>query len=223
MLRRSFSEFHSQRSAGTAPADLAASEATLAALPALDCIFGEPAIEEFHDGAVAVAEMSERLARLLPGSRAALQALVAGRLVLIANSVCGVGVDVAGADLCQSSLCLLTYPLIFNLYVSLFYPYLCHSSLSLSLSHTHSLTHLLTISLAQEYRFRPAVLVRDTAATTPLSRLSTPASAAAAASGGVGGGGGVGDGGQTRVFGVFVGAAGGASAAVVDVGLQHIV
>ena len=120
MLKRSFSEFHSQKSASTAQQDIEAvchcfmcdkslvifpwgnafslcvvcvriasqSEKLLTQRPELTCLFGEPAIEEYHALSLQVQELSRELAPHLLSSRAALQILAPGRVVLVSDKVC---------------------------------------------------------------------------------------------------------------------------------------
>ncbi|KXZ46609.1 hypothetical protein GPECTOR_42g820 [Gonium pectorale] len=94
MLKRSFAEFHAQRSAPAGAAELAALESQLAAAAAapwpatsLGCSRAE--VEEYADVCEEVERLSERLQDALAANKSFQQSLVPGRIVLYNNPVNG--------------------------------------------------------------------------------------------------------------------------------------
>ncbi|KAG2484118.1 hypothetical protein HYH03_017069 [Edaphochlamys debaryana] len=94
MLKRSFAEFHAQRSAPAGAAELAGVEAALraaAAAPwpatALGC--GREEVEAYADACEAIEELSAQLQDALASNKAFQQALVPGRVVLYGNPING--------------------------------------------------------------------------------------------------------------------------------------
>ncbi|KAG2427509.1 hypothetical protein HYH02_014555, partial [Chlamydomonas schloesseri] len=94
MLKRSFAEFHAQRSAPAGAAELAAVERELAAAaaapwPATALGCGREEVEGYADVCEAIERLSEQLQGTLASNKSFQQALVPGRLVLWANPLNG--------------------------------------------------------------------------------------------------------------------------------------
>lgn len=87
MIRRSFSEFHSQRVIPEQQALLASGEARVSALPPIHCIYGEPDIENYHSLFSQVEKLDAELQKTVLLSRQGAAALVPGRVVVIHNAV----------------------------------------------------------------------------------------------------------------------------------------
>eukprot|EP00698_Gefionella_okellyi_P025525 TRINITY_DN9389_c0_g1_i1.p1 TRINITY_DN9389_c0_g1~~TRINITY_DN9389_c0_g1_i1.p1 ORF type:complete len:1222 (-),score=319.66 TRINITY_DN9389_c0_g1_i1:16-3654(-) len=86
MIKRSFSEFGTQAAQPGARTTLADSQAMLEALGPIDCIYGEPDIENFHGLACEASDMSVKLRNSLQASRALGGALCTGRVVMVVSS-----------------------------------------------------------------------------------------------------------------------------------------
>ncbi|PNW76952.1 hypothetical protein CHLRE_11g482483v5 [Chlamydomonas reinhardtii] len=94
MLKRSFAEFHAQRTAPAGAAELAAVEAELAAAaaaawPATALGCGREEVEAYADVCEAIERLSGQLQDTLASNKSFQQALVPGRLVLYDNPVNG--------------------------------------------------------------------------------------------------------------------------------------
>ncbi len=88
MIKRSFSEFSSQRLQPEQKNLLAKIEAKLQSLEKIDCIFGEPDIENFHALHSELKSVDADLQQTILSTRSAQQLLsMPGRVVLVTTKV----------------------------------------------------------------------------------------------------------------------------------------
>ncbi|KAL2653895.1 hypothetical protein R1flu_022023 [Riccia fluitans] len=84
MLKRSFAEFHAQRALPEQQQQLLEREGALSKMNAtIDCILGEPTIEEYYALAIEAERLGEAVQETVMQSRAAQQALTPGRVVIV--------------------------------------------------------------------------------------------------------------------------------------------
>ncbi|KAL3685939.1 hypothetical protein R1sor_003961 [Riccia sorocarpa] len=84
MLKRSFAEFHAQRALPEQQQQLLEREGALSKMNAtIDCILGEPTIEEYYALAIEAERLGEEVQETVMQSRAAQQALTPGRVVIV--------------------------------------------------------------------------------------------------------------------------------------------
>ncbi|KAG6547499.1 hypothetical protein Mapa_010947 [Marchantia paleacea] len=84
MLKRSFAEFHAQRALPEQQQQLLEREGALSKMNAtIDCILGEPTVEEYYALAIEAEKLGEVVQETVMQSRAAQQALTPGRVVIV--------------------------------------------------------------------------------------------------------------------------------------------
>ncbi|CAM6105247.1 unnamed protein product [Calypogeia fissa] len=84
MLKRSFAEFHAQRALPEQQQQLLDGEGALSKMNAtIDCILGDPTIEEYYELAMEAGRLGERLQDTVMQSRSAQQALTPGRIAMV--------------------------------------------------------------------------------------------------------------------------------------------
>lgn len=84
MLKRSFAEFHAQQALPEQQKQLLKGEGELSKMNvAIDCIRGEPTIEEYYEMAIEVEKLGDHIQETVMQLRAAQQALTAGRVVVV--------------------------------------------------------------------------------------------------------------------------------------------
>jgi antiviral helicase SKI2 len=101
MLKRSFAEFHAQRALPEQQRQLLEREGALSKMNVkIDCILGEPTIEEYYNVALEAEKLGDRIQEAVMQSRTAQQSLVPGRVVVVKTPIVPVptlGVVVRGA------------------------------------------------------------------------------------------------------------------------------
>lgn len=84
MLKRSFAEFHAQQALPEQQKQLLKGEGELSKMNvAIDCIRGEPTIEEYYEMAVEVEKLGDHIQETIMQLRATQQALTTGRVVVV--------------------------------------------------------------------------------------------------------------------------------------------
>jgi antiviral helicase SKI2 len=88
MLKRSFAEFHAQRALPEQQRQLLEREGALSKMNVkIDCILGEPTIEEYYNVALEAEKLGDRIQEAVMQSRAAQQSLVPGRVVVVKTPI----------------------------------------------------------------------------------------------------------------------------------------
>jgi antiviral helicase SKI2 len=88
MLKRSFAEFHAQRALPEQQKQLLEREGALSKMNVkIDCILGEPTIEEYYNVALEAEKLGDRIQEAVMQSRAAQQSLVPGRVVVVKTPI----------------------------------------------------------------------------------------------------------------------------------------